>query len=216
MHRSIITTVFVFMGFAVQAQEISVTDSLNLALNKAVTDTSRIHTLIEFADYYSTGAVTKTDLDSASLYLRQAAKLNKEQYGMYFKHRINIFSRRIYCELTPGSDLPSLFLPLIAECKKTGDKLNEMQGWFELATYTIANQKSNPSKLNYYQHALLLAHELNDPIELDCIRSMADIHFQMRQYSLAESELLLILNNPKARRSSVPYITTWRNRPVKS
>src|ERR1700743_78467 len=128
MYKLIAVTAFIFLSVSIQAQE-SQKDSLNLALKKTVTDTGRIHVLIKLADLYSNypnNEGIKTSLDSADIYLRQASKLNKEQYGVYFKNRINVLSARVYCELNQATDPSTLFLPIITACKKNGDKLNEM------------------------------------------------------------------------------------------
>jgi two-component sensor histidine kinase len=199
MYKSIITTVLIFMGLAAQAQNEHDKDSLRRALNKAVTDTGRVNTLLNLAYIYSSNTYIKTSLDTADLYLRQAQKLYKKQYGVAIQHEISLQFAMINCERNPDRDLSSQFLPILADCKKTGDKFNEMNAWIQMATYSYADPKLNPFRLNCYQHAVLLCHELNNQrFELFCIWQIANIYVSQFKYDLAESELFQILKTPKA------------------
>jgi len=82
------------LGVAVQAQGRNYQDSLHSALNKAVTDTDRMNTMVQLVVGYSDRPDVKTDLDSASFYLSQAQKLYKKQYGVAIQHYMSIQSAK--------------------------------------------------------------------------------------------------------------------------
>jgi len=194
---------FIFLGPAAHAQGRRYQDSLHVALNKAVTDTDRLNTMVQLAIAYSDRPDVKINLDSATFYLSQAQKLYKKQYGVSTQHYISIQSAKINCKRYPDRDLTSQFLTIINDCRATGDKLMEQDAWIELSYTPYTNQKPETFKLSCYQHALTLCHELNNPLQLNYRRLIADIYLHELKYDLAENELLQILNNPKANSTDI-------------
>jgi two-component sensor histidine kinase len=178
-----------------QAQDKREADSLRRVLNNTKTDTGRIHVLIDISDYYH----DNNDLTNTGIYLRKADLLNKKWHNVGFQNQINLYFASIYCAQNPDHDAKTIFLPLIADCRKSGDKKNECRGWSYLALFLAPGDKSIPYKLICYQHAFLLSRQLNiDEDEKYFLIRIADIHFQQLKYDLAEAELLQILKDPKA------------------
>ncbi len=194
---------FIFLGPAAQAQGRRYQDSLHVALNKAVTDTDRLNTMVQLAIAYSDRPDVKINLDSATFYLSQAQKLYKKKYGVSTQHYISIQSAKINCKRYPDRDLTSQFLTIINDCRATGDKLMEQDAWIELSYTPYTNQKPETFKLSCYQHALTLCHELNNPLQLNYRRLIADIYLHELKYDLAENELLQILKDPKANSTDI-------------
>ncbi|MCR8557297.1 sensor histidine kinase [Mucilaginibacter sp. BJC16-A38] len=99
------------------------------------------------------------------------------------------------CRQAPSEDAKRLFLPIIQQCKKTGDEINESIAWQYLSINIRSNQENIPFRIHCYQNALVLERHLNNhQSELDVLRNLADLHLQQRNFHLAEKELFQIID----------------------
>jgi tetratricopeptide (TPR) repeat protein len=198
MYKPIATLVFIFIVTAAAAQNRRLVDSLNQVIKEVKTDTGRIRPLIALAEYYIDQSGAGNRLDSADLFMKQAARLNKRYKVAEFQNHMDILSVDEHFQQHPGSDAKAAFLPLIANCSKTGDKKNESVAWIYLAFYTPGDEASNPFRLTCFEHIVSLSQQINDgKTEMEYRKSIADIHFQQRKYALAENELLQITKEDK-------------------
>jgi two-component sensor histidine kinase len=194
MFRSIFAIALYFLYLVAPAQNRQTIDSLQKVLQKRITDTGRIHTLILLADDYATLEAN----DSAKIYIDLARKLNSKYQVIEFKHLIDVITLVTYCSQNPQQDYTAQFLPILADCRRTGDKNGQLRTLTALAGCTTPDRKSNDLKISYYQEAAALSRELHKPQEFYCMRQIADIHFQQLKYDQAEKELYQILNDPRA------------------
>ena len=196
IYKSIMAVALILMGLAVQAQSRRELDSLRKAVTKQVTDTGRVDAYLKVGEAYLDDQYNTNLTDSGDLYLRRARELNKKHYVAAFQNRINLLSAKVYMGRNPRQDPKKLFFPLIDDCQKAADKANEALAWDLLADFSDQSAQAAPFRLNCYQHAVSLAHEINDRYqEYDDLRQIADIHFKQQKFDLAETELSRILKD---------------------
>ncbi len=198
MYKLIATLAFIFIVLAAVAQNRRLVDSLNQVIKEAKTDTGRIRPLIALAEYYIDQSGAGNRLDSTDFLIKQSAWLNKKYHVAEFQNHMNILSVDEHFQRHPGGDAKAAFLPLVANCAKTGDKKNESLAWIYLAFYTPVDEASNPFRLTCFEHIVSLSRQINDgKTEMEYRKSIADIHFQQQKYALAENELLQITKDGK-------------------
>lgn len=201
MMKKLVAFIFIFLLTTIALAQVKdqKRDQLLLKLRNTSQDTSRLATLIALAQYYYDLPDKSGKPDSTGSYLERARQLNQKLRITDDQNEIDILSAKIKCDRNPGLDANSIFLPVINECKVTGDMKNELAGILGMTKKMPDVPQNYPFWLTCYQSALTLTRKLNDKqTELTVLKNIADLHLRQNRLEPAEKELLQIISNPKA------------------
>ncbi len=194
--RALIFLLFMFMASIIHAQKVEDRPEHELVRLKTMpADTARIATLIDLAEAYEYMPYQKSRTDTIDMFLKEAQMLNAKFRVNKFRNRIDILAAQTAYDRNQGLDLKELFLPIVDRCRKSGDILGECLAWSQLAVNIVRGKEEMQFKLYCFEQALQLAKKLNDRERIfDIATNIADIHIWQGNFSLAEKELLQIIN----------------------
>jgi two-component sensor histidine kinase len=164
-------------------------------------DTSRIAGLLKVgSDYVLRPGNEKKDLDSAQFFFNQALILSRSIRSDKWINATVEWQGDSYLE---GNDLvhgEACFQQVIDYYRRKGDLRNEAATWARLGEcITDFKPAFSAEKAGCYEHARQLYHLAGDTLaELEAYKNEADAHLYLRNFSLAEKELLAVIDGYKA------------------
>lgn len=170
---------------------------LRVLLSNSKPDTNRVIWMVAMADYYlRKPGELKGDLDTSGLYLKKAYHLAALLKSERWKHNILMEYGQFYAEADELKKQKDIYLLAINAARKTGDKQLEADAWFYFACNApTENDGGVQQNIARATKALQLYREIKNKLaEVLTIKVIADFHFQLGDYDLAEKELLYVLS----------------------
>lgn len=166
-------------------------------LKASSSDTARINTSLTLVEFYLYRSDFEGQIDSAEAYLQRAAPLMSRYVTGPLRNHYDILHVCIIQERGETSDYQKLYQPLIATCRREGDKANERFALERLSATMEAGRETDSLKLSLLQKQMTLAHELGDKVnELRTLCQIANVHIFQAKFDQSDAELLQVMNTP--------------------
>lgn len=163
-------------------------------------DEKRLSCLLELAKFhiYKPGE-SKTDLDSARMYLYQAKKLSESLHLLTRQHETE--SLLLVADLEGGQTASgrSRFSTLLANCQRTDDKEGEAIARYQFGVWLRNFAPDSTNVTANFRRAAAIYRSINKPTdEIKALQEIAVTHFYEGKLMVAEAELLAVLSRYKA------------------
>jgi two-component sensor histidine kinase len=170
---------------------------LKTLIHKSSADTSRVKYLLGTADYFLDKiGVVKADMDSAAYYLKKSYQLATAIGSLRWQHNTLMEYGQYFAEVQQRDKQQRIYEKAIGLARKHGDKRMEADSWFYYYNNSItaldAGSLKTALKRAAYARALYL--ETKDTLRgIMVLKSIADYHLQLGNYTLAEKEMLEVI-----------------------
>jgi two-component sensor histidine kinase len=208
MKRLMPLIIFILCVFKVAAQNAPAQSAkeLLLAIQKSKPDTNRISLQLKLGGYYLfKPGEYKNDLDSAYNFFNQATQLSIKLHEVDCQYRTLRMMGYYYSEARDVVHGRQCFMRVIAYYQQKGEHSKEADIWFTLGESLYLNHDKyghEEERVGYYQHARSLYAQNHDPESAATVlKSIADVHWRNKQFTLAENEMLQVIAQYKALKS---------------